>query len=279
MTEQTSERTRLPEGKYFGAAIRQVTVNGMTLTLSRYSEGEAQPWHTHENPTLFFLMRGGLRDRRRRNELELQTQMLVYHPVDEPHRSEPGPRGMVGLNIEPSSAWLSSHQLSAKDLGAYTALPCPTLHLTGLRMLLQLCSSSAPFGADLENDAFEMVLPLVSRNVDRTNSRSLRWLRRVEAFLRESLTETVSLRDAAREANVHPVHLARVFRAHYGCSVGEYVRGLRLLHAADHALGHHGRLCDAAHEAGFADQAHFTRLFVRELRVRPKALLRLRAAL
>jgi len=120
-------------GRYFGSSLRQVMVNDLILTLSRYSDVERQPWHTHENPTLFLLLRGGLRDRRRQGETHIGPLMLVYHPVDEMHRSEAAPQGMVGLNIEPSPTWLSAHQLSPGDLGPYQALPYPNARLAALR--------------------------------------------------------------------------------------------------------------------------------------------------
>jgi AraC family transcriptional regulator len=269
----------LSEGEYFGLPMRQFVINGLTLALSRYTHLERQPWHTHENPTLFLLMQGVARDRLRREEAEVGALTLVYHPIDVPHRSEAGLRGMLCLNIEPSLVWLSAHQLSPDDLGPYATLQCPTARLAALRMLLQAFTSSQPLPADLENDAFEVIAPLISpQRLSCPEPRPPHWLLRAQAFLRESLTETVSLRDAACEADVHPVHLARVFRAHYGCSVGEYVRRMRLLRAASHVLQQQSSLCTAAHDAGFADQAHFTRLFAREVGLCPKALLRLRAS-
>jgi AraC-like DNA-binding protein len=54
---------------------------------------------------------------------------------------------------------------------------------------------------------------------------------------------------------------------------------MRLLRAADHTLQSESSLCAAALEAGFADQAHFTRLFRREIGLSPRALLRLRASI
>jgi AraC family transcriptional regulator len=101
----------------------------------------------------------------------------------------------------------------------------------------------------------------------------------VEAFLQDSLDGTVRLRDAAREAGVHPVYLARVFRARHGCSIGDYIRRMRVLRASACTLQTNRNLCEAAYEAAFADQAHFARAFMGEIGLRPRILLRLRNAL
>jgi AraC family transcriptional regulator len=64
----------------------------------------------------------------------------------------------------------------------------------------------------------------------------------------------------ADEIGVHPVHLARVFRAHHGMPLGTYLRGLRLDWAAGQ-LRTSTPLADIAAGAGFVDQSHFTRAF------------------
>jgi AraC family transcriptional regulator len=96
-----------------------------------------------------------------------------------------------------------------------------------------------------------------------------RWLRTVLDFLHAHPDGALHATDLAHLASVHPVHLARVFRRHHGCTIGEYVRRLRLDRAADALAeteafaGEPGGMSIAriAMEAGFADQAHFTRAF------------------
>src|SRR5258707_505256 len=184
----------LQEGQYFGSSVRQVIVNGLTLTLSHYTDRDRQPWHTHENPTLFLIMQGGLRDRLQHQENDLDSMALVYHPVDEMHCSEAGPRGLTGLNIEASLEWLSAHQLSPDNLGSYAIIPCPTARLRALRMLLQAFTRPDSSVSDLETDAFEVLEPLISQRLSRQEPRPPRWLRRVEAFLNDSHPAQISLR-------------------------------------------------------------------------------------
>jgi AraC family transcriptional regulator len=70
----------------------------------------------------------------------------------------------------------------------------------------------------------------------------------------------VRIATLADDIGVHPVHLARVFRAHYGMSIGTYLRGLRLDWAACQ-LPTNTPLSEIAAGAGFVDQSHFTRAF------------------
>ena len=68
--------------------------------------------------------------------------------------------------------------------------------------------------------------------------------------------------------------LARGFRKAYGCSVGAYLRRLRLARAAERLAESEYTLAEIALEAGFADQSHFSNLFRRETGVSPSAFRR-----
>jgi AraC-like DNA-binding protein len=75
-------------------------------------------------------------------------------------------------------------------------------------------------------------------------------------------------------AGVHPVHLTRVFRLHYGTPVGAYVRGLRLDWAAGRLTASGQCIAEIALQAGFYDQSHFTRAFKRRFGLTPRAYRR-----
>jgi AraC family transcriptional regulator len=86
------------------------------------------------------------------------------------------------------------------------------------------------------------------------------WLRRAEEFLRDNFSQQFSCEDVANAAGVHPAHLARVFRRNHDCTIGEYVRRLRLDFAAQ-ALSQDSSLAEVASAAGFSDQSHLSRIF------------------
>ncbi len=67
--------------------------------------------------------------------------------------------------------------------------------------------------------------------------------------------------DVARRAGVHPVYLARCVRRWFGVGVADLLRSLRLRAAVARCVDTGGTVADAAHAAGFADEAHFNRTF------------------
>ncbi len=85
-----------------------------------------------------------------------------------------------------------------------------------------------------------------------------------------STTPGLEIREIAARVDVHPVHLARAWRRHLGQSPGTAIRHRR----ADRAAAHMARgesLAEVAASAGYADQSHMTREYVRIFGVTPGA--------
>jgi AraC family transcriptional regulator len=269
---------RLGPGEYLGGTLWERRCRGLRLTLSAYGRGGTQPWHCHANPTFFILLAGDHRDHTRREGFDQPTLGLVYHPTTEPHAGEMGPRGMRGLNVEYEPGWLEGHGLREADLGGYRPLASARSRLAALRLLATAFQAGDCAEADLQTQALELLEPLVARPAAPAAGPAPRCLRAAEEFLGAHFRGPVSLRDAARAAGVHPVYLARVFRGRHGCPVSEYLRALRLAEAGRLVLGG-APLVEAAYAAGFADQAHFSRSFSREIGHSPKTLLPARTRL
>lgn len=96
-----------------------------------------------------------------------------------------------------------------------------------------------------------------------------RWLRTVRHSLDARFRESLNLADIARVAGVHRVHLAREFRRHFGCTVGEYLRRRRVEQACTMIAGSEASLAEIAVLCGFADQSHFSAIFRRHLGITP----------
>ena len=83
-----------------------------------------------------------------------------------------------------------------------------------------------------------------------------------------------SVRDIARELDVHPVHLARRFRRHFDTTPGDYLRRCRLDRARSLLRRSQASLADIASATGFTDQSHFTNAFRKTFGISPGAFRR-----
>jgi AraC family transcriptional regulator len=81
--------------------------------------------------------------------------------------------------------------------------------------------------------------------------------------------ERLTLEQLASIAAVHPVHLAQSFRLAYSCSIGEYIRKLRVTRAARQLAHTDQPLAEIAIACGFYDQSHFHRVFKKHVKMTP----------
>lgn len=103
------------------------------------------------------------------------------------------------------------------------------------------------------------------------------WLERLRVSIHDRPGRPIRVAELAAEAGVHPAHLARIFRRHHGCTVGTYVRRLRLEAARAALLDGDRTISAIALSNGFSDQAHFTRRFKEMMGVPPGEYRRLAA--
>jgi AraC family transcriptional regulator len=264
---------------YLGQTLCERRVNGLTANLGHYPPVR-QPLHVHAHPSFSVIIAGKARDRSRSQTYEQGSLTAVFHPTTEPNATENGPGGVLAFTLECTLSWLERHEIAEKDLGGYQLLsPSVWSRLACLRLVGTAFEPGPGAEADLETQALELLEPLVNSPSASEPRRAPRWLRRAEEFLRVQFRSPISLRSVAREAGVHPVYFARVFRRHHGCSVSAYLRALRLADAAEVVLQQGCSLAEAAYAAGFADQAHLTRRFTQVLGFPPKTVRRLRSLL
>jgi AraC family transcriptional regulator len=185
---------------------------------------------------------------------------LIYNPPGTVHRDRFAETGGRFLSIDvptPVVPAQASDALLITDAGA--------------------CASAARIagliaGGEPDMVAIEELLLLVVAGVsngERPSRHVPDWLRRaVEALHDLSNEDTLEIRQVAHMVGVHPVHLARAYRRHFGHGPSEAVRRQRIARATDlltRGLG----LAEVAAAAGFADQSHMTRAFRRDYGVTP----------
>ena len=87
-------------------------------------------------------------------------------------------------------------------------------------------------------------------------------------FIRQNCTRSLSLEDICVEANLSASHFIRAFKKAYGLTPHAYQLNCRIEFGRSQLRA--GRtIADAAFAAGFADQAHFQRVFKRFVAATP----------
>jgi AraC family transcriptional regulator len=118
------------------------------------------------------------------------------------------------------------------------------------------------------------VRPLRTRKLRGGLSADVR--RRTLEYMDTNIDGTVTIDALAREAGLSPAHFSRAFKETIGRSPHCYLLAMRLEHSRRMLDEPDAILSNVALRTGFADQAHFTRLFKREFGVTPGVVLKSR---
>jgi AraC family transcriptional regulator len=89
------------------------------------------------------------------------------------------------------------------------------------------------------------------------------WLRRIQEMLHEESDARLTLAELARSAGRHPVQVCRQFHRRFSCTIGEYVRRIRVGRAQTLLRISQMPVAQIALTCGFSDQSQFTTAFRR----------------
>lgn len=253
---------RLTQGNFYGEMLRQHDAGGFSLSQTRYTRGSTLPRHSHESHYVCFVLSGGYEESYERKTRSCQPLMILYHPAGERHAQAFDKTAVDLFRIEVNPARLryaghSDLSLDGRDFrgGVHVGL--------AHKLYQEFREPDAVSHLAIEGLGLELIAAIARPTARRGNTsrRPQRWLSQAHELIRSRYLEHLTLGYIAGTVGVHPVTLAREFREHYDCTVGEMVRRERIGFACRELSKPHQALADIAIAAGFYDQSHFARIF------------------
>lgn len=256
-----SKGVRLGHGQFYGECERRCAAGPFAL-----STLAARPHvdnHTHSEAHFILVLEGAYASSAADANDVSGPATLIYNPPGTTHRDRFLSAGgrFFGLSIQAGD--LSALDGEGRFNERSHRLKHPRALVLASTAAVNLNCDQVTDSAVLEGLALEL-LASVATKPPRIGRRSPRWLKRACEAIEDKLAAPVSVAAIARSVGVHPVHLARVFRAQLGASPGEYARRRRIERATDRLIRSRDSLVEIASDLGYADQSHFTREFVRE---------------
>jgi AraC family transcriptional regulator len=259
-------------GSLGGTTLRSRAAGGFTLSETRHPPGMRLPRHANDRATLVAVLDGAyVETAAGRTGTHLPGTLLV-RPPGEVHANALDGRGSRCLLVELSAERLAALEGCRGLFAVVRAFPGSPASGLARRAADELKASDAAAPLALEALALELLAALARLPPGPAGPPP--WL--------ESLRETVhdapgdvTLSSLACAAGFAPAYVARAFRRHFGCSIGEYLRRRRVERAREALVLSDAPLSRVALEAGFFDQSHFSRVFRRHLGLTPAAYRRL----
>jgi AraC family transcriptional regulator len=235
-------------------------VDWFRVTSAQFEPDLDLPRHTHDRATVAVVLRGSMEELVGTRSHDCPRATVLMEPAGEPHGNRFEGAGAAVVIVQPDPA-------AGDVLDPFVPMLARAGHARDARVAVLATTLARELHApdDLTPLAVTgLVLELLARTArladpPRRGRRPPSWLVAARDQLHDRFAEPLRVSEVAAAAGVHPVHLTREFRAAYGVTVSEYVRGLRVDWAA-HRLATSGEpIAQIATRAGFTDQSHLTR--------------------
>jgi AraC family transcriptional regulator len=214
---------------------------------------------------------GGFTEKLGQRNRECSRFTLITHTPDDTHANQCYATGAQYFVVEIGKQLLSRSREYALMLDRPTEFRYGFPVWLAKRVYDEFYRMDAASPLVIEGLTLEMMAEASRRHVKTSENRSPRWLEQTREFLHANFSADVTLDGIAGTVGTHPVHLARVFRQNNGCTMGEYVRRLRVEFACRELSLTDAPLTQIALAAGFYDQSHFSRTFKKLVGLTPSA--------
>jgi AraC family transcriptional regulator len=260
---------KIGPGRYFGHHQGSREVAGLTFSESVYPPEFTIPAHCHEHAFFYLVVEGCCTEVCGRKTDSGGPPTLVFHPPGEVHANDWHGAGGRCFHIEIAHSRLESIRQYATVLDRAVRLQGGLPSWLAVRLYREYRQWDGVTPLAMEGLTLELLAESSRQDPIATDRDPPPWLHRVRGLLHDRFTEGLPLDVVAAEGGVHPTHLARNFRRHYGCTVGDYVRRLRVEDACRRLATSDAPLVAIALDAGFADQSHFAKTFKRQTGMTP----------
>lgn len=246
------------QGKFFGRVLLSRNLQNVALIESEYPPNQLLGEHYHERAYVSIVLRGSYAEKCGLTTRDYSTGEAIFHVPGECHADRFHAHGAQLLNVQIFPQLLPRLSELGVKTNVRALVTVPGLLQLGWRIHSEASSPDPISELALEGMAMELLAEVLRPRVF-PRSRESNWLCKVIEILHDRYRETVTLSEVASAVCIHPVHLARAFRKHHSCSVGEYIRKLRVEAACHQLLNSETSLVEIAANTGFSDQSHLSR--------------------
>ena len=255
--------------KYYQTSLPKLQTHELTLDIASFAPNQKVAKHSHENAFFCMALQGFCTEIYRSKMRTYEPSFMSFLPVGETHSLKFYETGVRSFSIEIKLPLLE--RVRECSLNIDESVHCRGGQLTLLykKAYNEFCQMDDVAPLAIEGLVLEMLAEVSRRRVNKDYKQPPQWLKTVTEIIHDQFSEGLTLDGIAESAGIHPVYLSRVFRRHYRCTIGDYIRRLRVESASHQILTTKVSLLEIAMTAGFSDQSHFSRIFKRQMGISP----------
>lgn len=258
-----------------GAQLGAREFAGVRFSRTAYQSGARLDNHCHHYPHLCFVIDGAFQENSSVGADLYNRRSVLLHGHGYYH-SNYFERRTTCLNLEFDTAW--ARQFCVNLPAHHGSLQKNDRILSALMQEIDAeFSTNTFFGESVAIFYALSALKRVAELLQQTTDRRDIWLADLAVQVGSNYQCTIDLSALSALFNLNPSYMARAFRKKTGKTLTSYLHDIRV-HKAARILSDskYASLADVAIATGFADQAHFTRIFSRITGVTPGKFRQLR---
>jgi AraC family transcriptional regulator len=251
---------KFSSGCFYGNVSKTISTAKFKLVETVYSQTLKLPAHSHESNYFCFVIQGNFTEVFGKHSRLCRPSTLVFHPAGEKH-SDYFHAASRCFNLEINAQWSENLKQQEAILNEPADFCGGVPSQIGAKIYKEFCSQDDLSSLIIEGLTLEMLGEAARHSSNRLERVPPRWLTQARELLNERFFENLSLAEVARAVSIHETHLSREFRRYYNCTVGEYIRYLRIEFACRKLSDSNVTIAEIALAAGFFDQSHFGKIF------------------
>lgn len=254
-------------GKYLGRNILEYRFNGLIVSQNQYQTGFSSSWHYHENAYFAFILKGGSLEKRKKEDIECIPGLLLYYNTQEPHKNEQYKAGSKNFSVEFENGWFKNMCVEKSRFEGGLLIRNPVLKTLFLKILAETRDPDKDMQISIETMVLQSMAIISASNKEYATAPE--WLLQLKDFLHDNLDQPYSLKQLSGLFGMHPVTISKLFPHFFHCTLGEYIRKIKMDKAYQFLARKHISLQTISELCGFADHPHFTRVFKRHSNLTP----------
>ncbi len=247
------------------------THEGIAVVETEYQNKVYEGWHSHNNAHITLFLKGGTTEKRKNSSETIGPGSLLFYHSDELHLNQNTLFPSRNINIEIEENLLKELFI---DEAAIEKSIQNSIYAKSLILKIFKESQSAD---NFTNDNVKMLFSQLSNSNSHLErfEKSPFWVKSLNELLNDCWNENPNLKDLAQVLNLNPITISKHFPKYFGCTLGEYMRRIKINRSLSLIQSNENNLTKIALECGFADQSHFIRTFKNQTGFLPKQFQKL----
>ena len=267
MPRQKQKMYELEKEKYLGNTKNIFTNSqGISVVETEYQQKVFEGWHSHNNAHITLFLRGGTSEKRKNSSTDVGPGSLLFYHSDELHMNHKTLFPSKNINIEVEENLLKDLQITEATIEK--SIQNTTLTKFLILKIFKESQVADTFSGDTINMLFAQ-LSQANTHLEKYEKAPF-WVKSLNELLNDCWNENPNLQDLATVLNVNPITISKHFPKYFGCTLGEYMRRIKINRSLSLIESNENNLTEISFQCGFSDQSHFIRTFKNQTGFLPK---------